>query len=214
MQCNAFLALGASWKERDADERLTRVVQPHHARIESRRQLLRSVGNEFEFDHLQILEVILSELPKDVAQKHHASIARRLEARLTSSGAEVAGADAVQICRQLFLAGEAADAAVYLDNARRHLVSNGQNEAEIELLNAALRSEGLLSGCRRIALLLAKASNLGFVGRPAEQGLVLRDAEALAAEGSCDQAQCRVLAALGGFLLRAGRFDAAQHVLV
>ncbi|MHC4925404.1 MAG: ATP-binding protein, partial [Planctomycetota bacterium] len=186
------------------------------AAIEKDHRLVRSSGRRFVFEHHQFREVLYKDMPEALREEYHGALAEALETREQAADREPAdlpGSLAHALCEQ-FLKGERHEAALrYLEPAMEHLGSMYLNEPAVELAERALGAADLVTGDRRVRVLVHQAARLDFLGRRDQQRGALD--EAVEAADVLGDAQLRALtrSRLGGHLGVMGRVEEAIAVL-
>jgi tetratricopeptide (TPR) repeat protein len=167
------------------------------AHLERKHRLVRGVGRRYVFDHHQVQEALYRGLPQLLREPYHARLGVALEAR----AGEADGAATVELSEHFLAGGDAERVAKYLPRALRHLVDGYLHDEAIALAARALEAEGLLTGARRVEVLLQNAASLELRGRHDEDRAALEEALELAdAEGDARlRAQVRIQMGRLGF---------------
>ncbi len=145
------------------------------AESERRHRIVRSAGRGHRFDHHLFQEVVYAELPEVLRREYHGALADALAKRAPSAG-DAPGALVRRIAYHHLHGNRPREALPLLDDAILHLRGRRLPEEAIGLVDAALAREGVITGRRRIKLLLEAADLHDLLGR--------RDAESAAAEAA------------------------------
>ncbi len=163
-----------------ADENLIKVLRML-ARLESRRRIVRSMGDGFVFDHHQFQEVLHRDLSAPLATAYHALIGEALEERLAAATeSDAKGRLAIDACCQLVAGGKPANAAPHLAAALDALEQALDYRRAQDLAIAVLSADGALVGERRLRITLRAIHLSELVGRTSAVTALLDDAEQLA----------------------------------
>ena len=177
-------------------------------RVERHHRLVRAAGRGFVFDHHQVQEALYGGLSEPLREEYHAALGRALEAR---SGAPertpeaMGGATCAELCEHHLAGGQGASALPYLDCALDHLEFGTLSAQAARLAARALAVPALLTGERRLALLLRAARAYGWQGRRDDERAVLDEALALAVARGEPGPEARVRTELGWHLERMSR---------
>ena len=184
--------------------------------VERRHRLVRAAGQRFVFDHHQVQEALYGGLSQPLRAEYHAALGRALETLVRAGErgpAGIGGACCTDLCEH-HLAGRRGEAALpFLDAALDHLETGYLPDQAARLAGRALAVPGLLTGERRVGLLLRRARVLNVLGRPDEERAVLDEALALAAAGGDPGPEGRVRTALGWHHERVSRCAEAVEEL-
>lgn len=185
------------------------------ARIEARHRLVRSVGENFVFDHHQVQEAHYGALPPSPTTEYHAVIAHVLETReraIAKDPKDLDGALSVQLCDHLLKGAQGERALRYLEAALDYLEAGYLNDQAVTLAGRALEARDLVNGADRVSLLVRKAARLSVLGRRQEQCAALEAALPLAEDLGLPGLVARARMALGRYLDDLGRYDEARRI--
>ncbi|MDH3591484.1 MAG: tetratricopeptide repeat protein, partial [Planctomycetota bacterium] len=178
------------------------------ARIERTHFLVRSAGRAYVFDHHQVQEALYGALPELLREEYHALLAEALETRAGGPQADpeqLDGGVALDLCEHFLLGRRGERGLRYLDPALSHLRKGSHNDGAVQLLDVALAAPGLLTGDRRVALLLHKRGCLDALGRRAAEEEALDEALALVEQGGNRRLHAMVHAHYGSHYERISR---------
>ncbi len=182
------------------------------ARLETRRRLVRSVGDRFVFDHHPIQEALYDALPAPLAREYHTRIALVLEERANAAHRdprELPGETCVEICDHRLRGARGTETDRYIDCALDHLERSYLHDRSAALAKRALDIPGLLTGARRVEVLLRVAGTLEGLGRREEERAVVTEAVAVAETLADRTLEARAHRQLGHSLERAYENEAA-----
>jgi tetratricopeptide (TPR) repeat protein len=186
------------------------------AALERRSGVIRSGPGTYRFDHSQIQEVLLLDLPAALEAEYHAALAEALAARDDVVGADPADVPAETahgIARHHLKGCRPEEGLPYLTCALDHLTRAFRNDAALRLADDALDREGLLEGTTRAEVLLRKASLLNLLGRREEESACLEEALRLADESMESGIRARARVSLGAHLWSTTRYDEGRQCL-
>jgi len=176
------------------------------AALERRTGVVRSAGRVYRFDHHQIQEVLYTCLPQELREAYHTMVAEALAARAGDGGES-----AVLLASHHLQGNRPARALKYLDAALDHLGRSYRSGAALKLVNRALGVAGMLSGARRVQVLLRKIERQDLLGRWDEQEAVLAEAAALADESGDPGLRSRTQRAWGIHLAQIAAYEEARQ---
>ncbi|HEY7699335.1 MAG TPA: tetratricopeptide repeat protein, partial [Vicinamibacteria bacterium] len=175
-------------------------------RIEREYRLLRQLETTYVFDHHQIQEVLYERLFPPLRAQYHGALADALEHReRVNPAAGDGGQVAVQLCNHFFAGGQDERALGYLDAALDHLAASNARESGTKLAERALSAAGLLTGERRIGVLLRLAGDLDMIARISEARPALEEALKLSQLAGNRALEAKVYRQLGINTSRGGR---------
>jgi tetratricopeptide (TPR) repeat protein len=176
-------------------------------RLERTHRLVRAVGRSFVFEHQLVHETLLESLDHVVRRAYHEALGRSLEDNGTTTDS------AYDLCMHFLAGGRADRALAHLDEALGHLEANFLNDDAIRLVDRFLGEPGLVTGARRVDLLVRKAVRLNLVGRPDDERGALREALDEVRPLDDPNRRGRVLLELGWHLRGVCRYREARHAL-
>jgi len=151
--------------------------------VERRHRLVRSAGRDYRFDHHQVQEALYGSLNERLREEYHAIIAESLS---RSAGVadrapqDLEGSLCVDLCDHYLKGAKGDEALRYLDAALDHLAQGYLRDQAIVLAERLLAVPDLLTGKRRLAVLLRANGLLESLARYQAQESLLAEAHALA----------------------------------
>jgi tetratricopeptide (TPR) repeat protein len=186
------------------------------ASLERRSGIIRSGPGTYRFDHNQIHEVLLLDLPEALRAEYHTAVAEAMADRgdlADVDPADVPAETAHDVARH-HLNGRRPEAGLpYLGPALDHLTRAFRNDAALRLAATALDREGLLEGTTRADVLLRKAGLLNLLGRREEESACLEEALSLADDSGETSMRARARVSLGGHFLSMTRYAEGRACL-
>ncbi|MHC4342422.1 MAG: ATP-binding protein, partial [Planctomycetota bacterium] len=176
------------------------------AALERRSGVVRSAGRAYRFDHHQIQDVLYTGLPQELREAYHTMLA---EACAEREGMQAQGEAAVFLATHYLQGSDPGRALPYVEPALDHLKRSYRSGAALELVNRALEIPDLLSGKRRVAILLRKTERQDLLGRWDEQKGVLAEAAALAEKSGDPGLRSRAQRAWGIHLTQIAAYEDA-----
>ncbi|MHC4225077.1 MAG: ATP-binding protein, partial [Planctomycetota bacterium] len=176
------------------------------AALERRSGVVRSAGRAYRFDHHQIQDVLYTGLPQELREAYHTMLA---EACAEREGMQAQGEAAVFLATHYLQGSDPGRALPYVEPALDHLKRSYRSGAALELVNRALEIPDLLSGKRRVAIVLRKTERQDLLGRWDEQKGVLAEAAALAEKSGDPGLRSRAQRAWGIHLTQIAAYEYA-----
>ncbi len=186
------------------------------SRLDSKRRLVRGVGERFRFDHHQLQESIYAALDAATRMRHHLALGTLLESDLDAQGASpesLPGGSATELCRHFLAGGEPERARRYLTAACDDLERRLLFVALEELARRALHEPGFVDGTERAELLIRRANALAEFADRTEQVPLFTEAVELARGEGDVELLGRCQRPLAREHLVAGRIDDARALL-
>jgi len=184
--------------------------------LERGHRLVRSEGSLYTFDDHPVQEALYGNLPVNARRKLHSSIARALERRESADTCDLVSLDgevAVQLCRHFLRGNAPRPGARYFPVAADHLASGNLNGPAVRLMEQALAARGLLTGRRRVEVLLRQAGHLDLLGWRKEEAQALKTARGLADEIGIAGLRARASRQSGAHCRRTAEYGKAREYL-
>ncbi len=184
--------------------------------LERGHQLVRSGGNRYTFDDHPVQEALYENLSAMARRKFHSALARALERRESADTCDLAsleGGLAVQLCLHFLRGNSPRQGARYFEPAVNHLASGKLNGPAVKLMEQALAARGLLTGERRVGVLLRRAGHLDLLGWRKDEATTLEAARVLADEIGLAGLRARAARLCGAYRLRMAEYGKAREYL-
>ncbi len=185
-------------------------------RLERERALVRSVGVRCVFDHHQVQEALYASLSELLRREYHAAVARAVEEMTGADGKDpedLEGSVAVLLADHFLRGGLAERGLRYSERALDYLEQSHLNDAAVDLAARLEAVPGLISGEKRLVVLVRRAERLELLGRWEEERAALEEALKEAGAAGREEERGRVLRLLGRHLSRHAVYDRAIGML-
>ncbi len=184
--------------------------------LERGHQLVRSKGSTCSFDDHPLQEALYEALSPMAKRRFHAGLGQAVERRTSADTCELSslsGEVAVELCRHYFRGGTPRAGARYFDTAVDHLAAANLNGPAADLMERALDSRGLLSGARRVEILLRQAGHLDLLGWREEEAEGLSRARELADDIGLPALRARAHRRSGAYHRRVAEYGRSREHL-
>ncbi|MHC4959672.1 MAG: serine/threonine-protein kinase [Planctomycetota bacterium] len=179
------------------------------AELERRTGIVRAAGRLYRFDQNQVHEVVIGAMAAPLREEYHALLADAYAAQ-RAIGGEARAEDAVFLAWHRLHGTRPADGLPLLEPALAHLEGTARFDLVTELLERTLGIPDLVSGVRRVKLLLRLAQRLGQRGEPGVTEARLGEAVARAEEQGDAALRSNAHFQRAGFLYYVARIEESQ----
>ena len=185
------------------------------AQVERAHRLVRAKGRAFVFDHHQVQEALYASLPQMLREEYHGALAEAIERRAGAGGVSgeealsLGGALCLDLCDHWLRAGRGDDALRYLGAACAHLGATHAQEQTADLTGRVLAVPGLLSGTKRVRVLLRRVGCMDRLGRREPQREAIDQALALLEEMDEPRLLADALRCSGQLFIETSYYDEA-----